>query len=162
VEDDRKTAAAAVAKMRVEQFAVFTAKADARLASLATVFDALKTAAAAYSKYAVETNEMVVALPSGTSMGIAAVGNNGWGGSWVGDLKTLIAGEAWRVARPDEHGRGARLPFARLPEFNAGGGANAMPPAIELMREAHDKILGEIEAQLQRLNSEQMTAPVAA
>jgi hypothetical protein len=158
VEEDRRAVAAGAARMREEQFSLFKKHADARLASLATMFAALKTAADAYSNYAVQTSEMVVALPIGTSMGTAAVGHNGWGGSWVGDLKKLIAGEVFRVAVSDKDGRGARLPFAQAPEFHASGGTDAIPPAIELMKQAHSKILSDIEAQMDRLNQEALAA----
>ena len=158
VEEDRRAVAAGAARMREEQFSLFKKHADARLASLATMFGALKTAAEAYSNYAIQTNEMVVALPTGTSMGTAAVGHNGWGGSWVGDLKKLIAGEVFRVAVPDQHGRGARLPFAQAPEFHASGGADTIPPAIELMKQANDMILSSVEAQMERLNHEALAA----
>jgi hypothetical protein len=156
--DDKRTAVAGAARMREEQFSIFKAKSDKRLALLATMFEALGTAAAAYSKYAVETGEMVVALPTGTNMGILAVGHNGWGGNWVGDLKKLIAGEAFRVAVPDKLGRGARLPFAQAPEFHNRGGVDAIPPAIELMREAHNRILDDISGQMERLNREELAA----
>jgi hypothetical protein len=151
LQDDLKMAAVGADKMRTDQFSIFRKKGEARLTTLATMFEALATAQTAYSQYAIQTNEMVVALPSGTSMGIVAVGYNGWGGSWVGNLKKLIAGEMFRVATPDKTGRGARLPFAEAPNLSSDD-VTKMSPAIHLMREAHDKILGDIEGQMERLN----------
>ncbi len=89
-----------------------------------------------------------------------AMGRNGFAGSWIGDLKALIAAEAWRLAIPDEHGRGARLPFAQAPELT-NDDPGTMPPAIDMFTEAQESVLRDIEAQMQRLNAEAMTAAAA-
>ncbi len=154
---DRQSDATAAAAMRAEQFAVMKQHAAARLKALETVMAALATAAKAYSEYAIETNAMVVAVPTGTHMGFVALGRNGYGRSWLGDLKALIAAEAFRLTVADEHGRGARLPFAKQPELTSDD-PGAITPAIDVFTEAQEAVLRDIEAQMQRLSAEAMTA----
>ncbi len=108
---DRESLASAVVVMRQEQFGIMKKYATSRLKKAAIVMEALATAAKAYSEYAIETNAMVVALPTGTRMPFMGIGR--YGGSWVGDLKPLISAEAYRVTFTDENGKGARLPFAQ-------------------------------------------------
>jgi hypothetical protein len=156
--DLRTTIAAAqrdVTVMRKEQFAVMKQRADVRLEALATIMEAVATAAKAYHKYVVSTNEMVVALPTGTRLSFIALGRNGYGGSWVGNLKELIAAEAWRLIVIDDKGRAARLPFATAPELS-NDDHTKLPSALALMTEAHANILRDIEAQMERLNAESM------
>lgn len=152
---DRKSDAAGAAAMREEQFAIMKQRADVRLKAVATIMDAIKTAAAAYSTYAIATNEMVTALPTGARMPFVAIGRNGYGGSWVGDLRTLISAEAWRTVIVDEHGRGARLPFSQQPELSTDNPA-AFRPGIELMTEAQETVMRDVEEQMARLNEQQM------
>jgi hypothetical protein len=158
---DRESSAAAAVAMRDEQFAVMKQHATSRLKKAAIVMEALATASKAYSEYALQTNAMVVALPTGTRMAFMGMGRNGYGGSWVGDLKALIAAEAFRLTVTDERGRGARLPFAQAPELTSNN-PGALTPAIELMTEAQESVLRDIEGQLKRLNGEQMAAAAAA
>lgn len=152
---DRQSDAAGAAAMRAEQFAIMKERADVRLKSLATVMEVLGTASKAYHEYVVATNEMVVALPTGTRMGHVALGRNGYGGAWVGDLKGLIAAEAWRLIVVDERGRMARLPFAEAPEITTNDHTK-LPPAIDVMTEAQANVLRDIEAQMARLNAEEL------
>jgi hypothetical protein len=152
---DRQSNAAGAAAMRAEQFTVMKKCAEARLKSVATIMEAVATAAKAYSEYVTITNQMVVALPTGTRMGFIAMGRNGYGGSWVGDLKSLIASEAWRLTAIDARGRGARLPFAEQPELTSTDHTK-LPPAIDVMTEAQESMLRDVEAQMTRLNDEQM------
>jgi hypothetical protein len=152
---DRQAAAAVATVMRKEQFAVMKQRADVRLEALATIMEAVATAAKAYHKYVVSTNEMVVALPTGTRLSFIALGRNGYGGSWVGNLKELIAAEAWRLIVIDDKGRAARLPFATAPELS-NDDHTKLPSALALMTEAHANILRDIEAQMERLNAESM------
>ena len=144
---DRQSDALGAASMREEQFAIMKQRAEVRLKAVAMIMDSIATAAAAYSTYAVATNEMVTALPTGARMPFIAIGRNGYGGSWVGDLKNLISAEAWRLVIVDEHGRGARLPFSQQPELR---------PALELMTEAQETVMRDIEEQMTRLNEQQM------
>lgn len=158
---DRQGDVAAVTAMRAEQFALFKKHGEARLKAMATVMDALATAAVAYSQYAIETNAMVVALPTGTRMSFMAMGRNGYAGSWVGDCKSLITGEAFRLTIADEHGRGARLPFATQPELSTDD-HRTIVPAIDIITEAQESVLRDIEGQMNRLNAERMAQAAEA
>jgi hypothetical protein len=150
---DRQSDAAGAAAMRAEQFAVMKQRADVRLKAVATIMEAVATAAKAYHEYVVATNEMAVALPTGTRIGFVSLGRNGYGGSWVGNLKELIAAEAWRLIVVDQKGSASRLPFATAPEVT-NDDHTKLPPAIDLMTEAQENILRDIEAQMARLNAE--------
>lgn len=152
---DRQADAAGAAMMRAEQFEVMKKSADVRLTALASIMEAIETAARAYSEYSLATNDMVVALPTGTRLGFVALGKNGYAGSWVGDLKQLIAAEAYRLTVIDDQGRGARLPFAEQPELTSSDHTK-LPAGLDLMREATESILRDVEAQMNRLNDEQM------
>lgn len=154
---DRRSDAAAAATMRVEQFSIMKQRAEVRLKAVATIMEAVATAAKAYNEYALATNQMVVAIPTGTRLGQIHIGRNGYGGSWIGDLKDLIASEAYRVAPIDAHGRGARLPFANAPEITSTD-PGKFPPAIDLMTDAQQAVLRDIEGQMQRLNAECLAA----
>jgi Skp family chaperone for outer membrane proteins len=153
VELDRKADIADAATLRQEQLRIFKVHAQSRLKSLQTVMDAIATAAPAFSTYAIETGKMVAALPTGTNIGIVGMGRNNWAGSWLGDCANLIAAEAYRLAVPDKTGRGARLPFAQAPDLSTGDVAKIVP-AIDLMSEAQDHVMREIEGQMERLNRE--------
>jgi hypothetical protein len=153
LQDDLKTAAAGAAKMRDEQFAVCQAAGARRLIAAQTIFNALAAAVPAMSEYAIQTNEMVTALPTGTNVGILSMGNNGWAGSWIGNLANLISAEAYRLAIPDKEGRGARLPFAKAPDIRSDDPAK-IEPAMDLLRAAQAKAISEIQLQLEKLNRE--------
>jgi hypothetical protein len=157
---DREASAAGAVALRAEQFAIMKKHAANRLNSAAIVMEALATASKAFSEYAIETNAMVVALPTGTRMAFMGMGRNGYGGSWIGDLKTLIAAEAFRLTVTDELGRGARLPFAQAPELTSDN-PGALTPAIDVLTEAQETVLRDIEGQMRRLNDEQMEAAAA-
>ncbi len=157
VELDRRAEIAAASAMRQEQFAVMKKCAAVRLKAAKTIMDVLPTLSAAYFEYVIATNEMVVALPTQTRMPRVAMGKNGYGGSWVGDLRSLLAAEAFRLTVIDDRGRGARLPFALQPELTSDD-PGAITPAIDVFTEAQESVLRDIEAQMQRLNAEAMTA----
>jgi hypothetical protein len=160
---DRQSDAAGAAAMRGEQFAIMKQRADVRLKAVATIMEAVATAAQAYSEYAVATNEMVTALPTGTRLNFVSLGRNGYGGNWLRDLKGLIGAEAYRLTTLDARGRGARLPFAEQPEISSTDHTK-LPAAIDLMTEAQESILRDVEGQMARLNAESMAraAGVAA
>jgi hypothetical protein len=158
---DREASASGAVALRAEQFAIMKKHAEIRLKKAAILMEALATASKAFSEYAIETNAMVVALPTGTRMAFLGMGRNGYGGSWIGDLKSLIAAECFRLTVTDERGRGARLPFAQAPELTSNN-PGALTPAIELMTEAQETALRDIEGQMNRLNDEQMAAAAAA
>jgi hypothetical protein len=137
---DFMSLAAGAHAMRIEQFAVMKSKADARMTAFEKLMAGLATMAAAMSEYAILTNEMVVSLPSGTALPSVGLGKNNWAGSWVGNLSTIISGEALRLGVPDENGRGARLPFARQVELTNNNPAE-IEPAVDLMRQAQAAVL---------------------
>ena len=141
------------AAWRDEQFAVCQAAGARRLIAAQTIFNALAAAVPAMSEYAIQTNEMVTALPTGTNVGILSMGNNGWAGSWIGNLANLISAEAYRLAIPDKTGRGARLPFAKAPDVRSDDPA-AIEPAMDILRAAQAKAISEIQAQMEKLNRE--------
>src|SRR5947208_5745945 len=147
---DRQSDATAAAAMRAEQFAIMKKCAATRLKAVATVMEAIGIAGAAFSEYAIATNDMVIALPTGSRMPFIAMGKNGYAGSWVGDLKSLIAGEAFRVTVTDENGRGARLPFAQQPELTSDD-PGTITPAIDVFTEAQNFVLRDIEGQIEQL-----------
>jgi hypothetical protein len=151
LELDRKADIADAEKMREEQFAVCQAAGARRLIAAQTIFTALATAATAMSEYAIQTNNMVTALPSGTNVGILSMGHNGWAGSWIGNLANLIAAEAYRLAISDKDGRGARLPFARAPDVRTDNPAS-IEPAMEILENTQAHAMREIELQLEKLN----------
>ncbi len=67
---------------------------------------------------------------------------------------------AWadfRLTVTNEHGRGARLPFAQQPELTSND-PGALTPAIDVVTEAQAAVLRDIEGQMERLNAEQMAA----
>jgi hypothetical protein len=151
---DRQAAAAGAADMRLKQFEVMQAKADLRLRAVTRLMEAIGVAAEAYGEYVAATNQMVVALPTGTRLSFISMGRNGYGGSWVGDLKGLLEAEAWRLM-PKVRGGEKRLPFAVAPELT-NDDHTKLPSAIEVMTFAQESILRDVEIQMQRLNAESM------
>lgn len=153
---DREADAVAAVKMRKEQFAVMQQKAKARLAEVEKMTTAVATMAECMSRYAILTNEMITALPTGTVLPVVGMGKNNWAGNWLGNLSLLLAGEAWRLAKPDAQGRGARLPFAAPPSTDAQNDPAAIEPALSLMEQAQSYVLAEIAAQLEKLHRDQI------
>ncbi|MDB5616596.1 hypothetical protein [Tardiphaga sp.] len=149
---DRQADAALAGAMRTEQFAIMKRHADARLKAVATIMEAIGTAAAAYGEYVRSTNDMAVALPTGTRMGFVALGRNGYGGPWAGDLKALIAAEAWRLM-PTLPGGEKCLPFAKAPDL-ANDDHTKLQAGLDVMIEAQTSVLRDIEIQMDRLNAE--------
>lgn len=155
---DRIGDAAGAVDMRDRQFAAFKDGAAARLEAIGEGLKHLDAFAACYSKYAIATKSMVDVLPSGTFLNHVGMGANGELGTWIGDLGALIQAEAWRLTRPDKQGRGARLPFAKPASWMQRDNAAAIPPAIDILTQAHDAVIADVEGQVSRLNTAAMTA----
>lgn len=146
---DRRNDAAAAAKMRHEQLAIFEASAAARIAAMTEVLDLIGKAAKAYDRYVTETQKMVIAVPTGTHLPVMALGD-GSGGSWLGDGDVLIGREAYRMAGV------ARLPFARAPALSDGHNAGAISPGSGLLADAQQAALREIKGQISRIDQADM------
>jgi len=154
---DRRAEIAGRAQMRETQLADFAGHARGRDAAVDEMCGAIETFAKAFARYVNLTLKLTGALPLGTSMPQLGMGPNNAFGSALGDLSSLMAAEAFRHVDMSSPVRAA-LPFAKAPTLGLANNPAAVPPASDAFKEATAAMLGEVSAQVARLNSEDATA----
>jgi hypothetical protein len=146
---DRKTDAAAAARMRSEQLANFKANCQAREQAMTAVLTAASAMAKAFGDFSEATLKAAISTPSGTSVPPMAIGPSGAYGPAFGPCERLVLAELYRLApeRADGIGRFV-LPFAKPTSELLRHKPEAIPPGIDEFRAADQAIVREIEAQV--------------
>jgi hypothetical protein len=99
-------------------------------------------------------------LPSGTALPTLAMGENGLSGNLLGSCDRLLLAEMYRLgAKQDGDGRRApTLPFAKPQVIELRDQPDRIRPGLDVLQEAHDALLREIEGQIARLDAKVMQA----
>jgi hypothetical protein len=158
LELDRKADVAARAKIRQSQLAAFTVHMRDRDTAMAAICQAAAAMAPAYREYVTSTLKMVGVVPIGTTLPMLGIGPEGLYGPALGDAGRLIAAELFRLAVRDENGNRAILPFSAAATNELRDKPQAIPPAIEMLREADAIILSEIKGQIDRIDEADMSS----
>ncbi len=160
---DREALALGAIAMRAEQLAAFKKHVTAREKHFAVALSHAAELAKAFRQFLFESEGMVSVLPSGTAFPALAVGELGLGGNLLGGCDKLLLAEMFRLgAVPDANGRIGILPFAKPTIMTQRGQPDKIPPSLEVLQEAHDALIREIEAQVQRLDEKLRPAPAPA
>jgi hypothetical protein len=159
---DRQTTATAAATMRAEQLVEFRKQMSSRETAMATIMKLAAEMAAAYGRYSEATLAAMIAVPTGASVPMMAIGPNGLYGPAFGPCDRLITAELWRLAPPRADGAGRFvLPFAKPLLSLSPGNPAELPPGVDEMRAANEAILTDIEKQIATLDQREMAAASA-
>ncbi|OAF17852.1 hypothetical protein [Bradyrhizobium neotropicale] len=156
---DRQAAVQAVAEMRAEQLADFKVNMEQREKAMAKVMEAAALMAKAYAEYSEATLAAQIAMPTGTSIPVMAVGPDGVYGPVFGPCERLILSELWRLAPPRSDGIGRFfVPFAKPTVELFRRQPEAMPAGIDELRSANQAIVIDVEKQVAKMNESAMAA----
>jgi hypothetical protein len=159
---DRESVAADAIAMRATQLAAFRKHVAAREKFMATALEHAAGMAKTFQQFQAESEAMVSVLPSGTAFPVMTMGENGLSGNLLGGCDRLLLAEMFRIgATPDKNGRRAVLPFAKPQILQLRDEPDKIPPGLQVLQEAHDAMLREIEGQIARLDSEAMERATA-
>lgn len=152
---DRESLAASAIAMRAEQRTVFRKHLTQREKYMAVALHHAAEMAKAYTQFQLETQEMVSVLPSGTALPTLAMGINGLSGNLIGGGDRLLLAEIFRTgAIRDERGRRAVIPFSKPQVLTMRDEPEKIPAGLEVLREAHDALLREIDGQIANLDGD--------
>jgi hypothetical protein len=157
---DRENVAASAVSLRASQFAAFREHVAAREKHMAAALAHAGEMAKAYRQFMFESEAMVSVLPSGTALPTLAMGENGLSGNLLGSCDRLLLAEMYRLgAEQDGDGRRApTLPFAKPQVMELRDQPDRIRPGLDVLQEAHDAMLREIEGQIARLDAKVMQA----
>ena len=152
LEIDRRAEVAGRAKIRASQLAAMQTHSRERDAAVAEICDAAAKIAAAYQRYGMATQKLVGVRPIGTAFPSMAMGPNGVFGPIFGNLERLLEIELFRCSSPGADGQRFVVPLAKPMGLHSTDTA-AIPPAIEVFREAQSALTAEIKEQLENLDA---------
>jgi hypothetical protein len=157
---DRENIAASAISLRGSQFAAFRKHVAAREKHMAAALVHAGEMAKNYRQFMFESEAMVSVLPSGTAMPTLHMGVNGLSGNLLGSCDRLLLAEMYRLgAEQDADGRRApTLPFSRPQTIDLRDQPDRIRPGLDVLQEAHDAMLREIEGQIARLDAKVMQA----
>ena len=151
-EIDQRADVTARSKIRASQLAAMQTHSGERDAAVAEICDAAAKIAAAYQRYGMATQKLVGVRPIGTAFPSMAMGPNGVFGPIFGNLERLIEIEMFRCSPAGADGQRFVVPLAK-PMGRHSTDTAAIPPAIEVFREAQSALTAEIKGQLENLDA---------
>jgi hypothetical protein len=147
--------------IRASQLAAFQGYMRERDAATAEICEAAAKMAAAYRRYTKSTLKMLGVKPIGTAVPVMGIGPDALCGSAIGSLEVLISVELFRCSANDADGQRYVVPFGK-PLSRTSDDPGAIPPAIEMFREAQAAMLSDVKAQVEKIDAEDLAKATGA